>query len=94
MGVIHAFDGARKDVKCGGVLVWRYWSWFQLGAPGIRKSERTVRRGGGVCDMFTERGEGKIESRCDWLEEFGIDIDYLRDRAKTSGLMTVGGNEW
>jgi len=82
VGIIHTLDRSRKDVERDGALVRRDWSGFQLSAPGIRKSDGTIRRSGGVRDDFTERGEREIEFRCDRFEEFSVDIDHFSDRAE------------
>jgi len=82
VGIIHTLDRARKDVKRDGALVRRDWSGFQLSAPGIRKSDGTIRRSGGVRDDFTERGEREIEFHGDRLKEFCVDIDHFSDRAE------------
>jgi len=83
VGIIHPLDRAGQDVKRGGTLVLRDWGGFQLGVPRIGESDGTVRRERWIRDRFTKRGEREVEFRSDWLEEFGVDIDHLRERAET-----------
>jgi len=79
VGIIHALDRAGQDVERGGALVLRDWGGLQLVVPWVGKSDGTVRGERWICDRFTERGEGEIESRGDRLEEFGVDIDHFGD---------------
>ena len=83
MGIIHALDRARKYVERGGTLVRRDWSGFQFSVPWLGNGDGTVRRGRGVRDGFTERGEREVEFCGDRPEEFGVDTDHFRERAGT-----------
>ena len=89
VGIIHALDRPRKNIERGRMLIRGGWSGLQLGAPRIGKSNGTVRRSRGIRDGFTERGEREVEFCGHWLEELGVDIDHLRDRAETPGLTPV-----
>ena len=54
VGIIYALDRSSQDLECGGVLIRRGWSGFQLSAPRVGKGERTVGRSRGIRDGFTE----------------------------------------
>jgi len=79
--VIHALDCARQDVERDGVFVRRGRGGFQLSAPGIRKGDGTGRRGGGIRDDFTERGERQVQPRRERLDKLGVDVHHFSDRA-------------
>jgi len=78
--VIHTLDRARQNVERDGVLVRGDRSGFQSSAM-IKKSDGTGRRGGGIRDDFTERGERQIEFRRERSDEFGADVHHFSDRA-------------
>ena len=82
MGVIHTLDRARQDVERDGVLVRRSRGGFQLSAPGIRKGDGTGRRGGGIRDDFTERGERQVEFYRERPDELSVDVHHFSDRAE------------
>jgi hypothetical protein len=85
VGVIHALYCARQDVERNRSLVRRGRSRLQLSAPGIRENDGTRRRGRGICDDFTKRGEREIEFRSDRFDEFSVDVHDFRDRAERIG---------
>jgi len=82
VGVIHALYRSRQDVERDGVLVRRDRSGFQLSAPGIRKGDGTGRRGRGIRDDFTERGERQVGFRGERPDELSVDGHHFSNRAE------------
>ena len=82
MDVIHALDRSRQDVKRNRVLVRRGRGGLELSTPGIREGDGTGRRGGGIRDDFTERGERQVQFRRERPDELSVNVHHFSDRAE------------